>query len=223
MICLFGEKLKRNKMNYRLNNRFGNKSNNKLGFTLLEMIVSMAVIILITAVFIANYSSSNKRVDLVMTAQKLVADIHAAQNNTLGLVKYGAEVPLGGWGVHFDLNNNPRQYTVFADLNRPASNEPGQIWPADSGFMLYDEGEGDNEKGARVVNLSPGLIIDSLVVGSSTATSMANITFLPPDPKTNIFNGIITFPSLLINIKEESSGIIKTIRVNFLGLVEVIN
>lgn len=215
-------------MNYQSGEKLKpNKNRNQAGFSLIEMITSISLIVIITAIFIANYRSSNKRTDLIMTAQELVSDIHTAQNNTLGLIKYGLEVPAGGWGINFD-SANPRQYILFADLDRPASNEADQdqVWEADPGFMSYDEelGEGDIEKGARIVDLPPGIIIDSIIIGSGIATStLANVTFLPPDPKTYIFNGLATSTELRVALKDERENVIKTVRVNFLGLVEVIN
>lgn len=209
MAYLFGVKLKQNKS----------------GFTLIEMITSISLIVMITAIFVANYRTGNKRTDLIMTSQKLVADIHAAQNNTLGLVKYGDEVPAGGWGLSFSIAY-PNQYTLFADLDRPASNEPGQIWPADYGYMRYDPlTEGIVNQGARVVNLPPGIEIASISTSDTSQTGYpsANVSFLPPDPKTTIWNGYATSSILRINLREARTGTIKTIRVNFLGLVEVIN
>ncbi len=205
--------------------QFGGKlKRNKKGFTLIEMITSVSLIVIITAIFIANYRSSNKRSDLVMTAQKLVADIHAAQNNTLGLIKYGAEVPPGGWGIHFD-ENDPLKYVMFADLDRPASTDPPDIYSADAGFMSYDSTtEGDIDKGARVVELPQGISIVNLDIGgASDDSSIANVSFLPPDPKTNIFDGISTSTFLEITLKEARENKTKTVRVNFLGLVEVID
>lgn len=210
MIYQFGAKLKRNSLPA------------KPGFTLLEMITSISLIVIITAIFIANYKSSNKRTDLIMTTQEVVANLHTAQNHTLGLVKYGTEVPAGGWGVNFDLNY-PDQYIIFADLNRPASNEPGQIWEADYGYMRYDAGEGEVDLGARIIKFPPGIVLDSLTLGGVATTTMANVTFLPPDPKTNIYNGVSTSTEILIKVREQREAAIKTIRVNFLGLVEVID
>ncbi len=216
MLYHFGEKLKRS------NNGLGHDC---AGFTLLEMLTSLSIIIMITVIFIVNFHSTNKRTDLVMTAQKLVADIHLAQNNTLGLVKYGDTVPAGGWGINFD-KSKPGQYIVFADLDQPASNEPGQIWSASSGYMKYDAAiEGVISQGARVVTLPPEITISSITTGTNNPaeSTLANVTFLPPDPKTNIFNGTGTSTVVTITLKEADDRSIKTIRVNFLGLVEVID
>lgn len=203
---------------------------NKSAFTLLEMIVSMSLIVIITAVFIANYHSNNKRTDLTMTAQTLVSNIHAAQNNTLGLVKYGTEtsvVPAGGWGIHFNMASST-QYVLFADLDRPASDEPGQVWEADEGYMEYNEldGEGDIASGAKIVNLPTGIEIDSLSFedgGAVSTSDTVDITFLPPDPSTNIFDGAATSTAVNIILKDMATGALKRIRVNFLGLAEVVD
>ncbi len=215
MIYQSGEKLKPNK---------DGRPRTKAAFTLLEMLTSISLIVIITALFIANYKSSNKRTDLTMTAQKMVADIHAAQNNTLGLVKYGNEVPAGGWGLHFVVNAN--QYVLFADLNRPASNEPGQVWPAAVGYMDYDpDSEGLVDLGAREVDLPKGIAIDSIQTCDTGTCSYlgANVTFLPPDPQTNIWYGYGTSTMLRINLLDKNTGTRKTVRVNFLGLAEVID
>jgi len=183
---------------------------NKKGFTLIEMIVSISIIVMITTIFIANYRTTEKRTDLIMTAQKLVSDLHQAQNNTLGLVKYGTDVPPGGWGVYFTTNQKDR-YTVFADLD---SSGPGH--------MVMDAGEDVISYGARVAELSNNIEISAVRVGGTVKTS-GTITFLPPDPKTNIYDGSATSTTMDIELKETRNNTIKTIRVNFLGLIEVID
>lgn len=204
MAYLFGAKLKLNNMK-------------KRAFTLLEMVVSLGMIMLIMVIFIVNYRSANKRTDLTMTAQMLAADIHSAQNASLGLVKYGSlGVPAGGWGVNFSKTRNA--YTVFADLNLPNT----------SGYMAYDSlVEGDKSNGAREIFLGPDITIETIRTYSSTgfmsSTTEANITFLPPDPRTNIYNAITTATSTAIEVDLKSivDSRVKTLRVNFLGLVEV--
>lgn len=197
---------------------------NKKGFTLIEMLTSVGIIVMVTAIFLANYKTSNRRTDLVMTAQKVVADIHAAQNNALGLVNYGDSFPSGGWGVNFDISTSAgrEQYTLFADLNSPAYLETGQESSADWGYMRYDDGEGSPALGARVVTLPKGIVIDSLTTDIG-ATSLANVTFLPPDPQTNVFDGINKVKYLSIVLRDTGTQETRTVRVNFLGLAEVLD
>jgi type II secretory pathway pseudopilin PulG len=212
MICQFGMKLKLSKNPM--------KNSQKLNFfpaglTFVEMIVSVSIIAFITAIFVTNYNTTNKRTDIVMSAQALVSDIHQAQNNSLGLLKYGDEVPAGGWGIHFDkaINN---KYILFADLNAPG----------ESGYRDYSADEGDPNKGARVVSLPTQTEISALRVYSGANTNpveSASVTFLPPDPRTNIYSSGATSTALEIDIKELRGNTIKTIKVNFLGLAEVTN
>lgn len=183
----------------------------KEGFSLIELIVSLSIIIMITVLFMANFKTANKRTDLVMTAQKLVADIHLAQNNALGLVKYNAAVPGGGWGLSFDKTLST--YTLFADLDEPGN----------SGYLSYtSSSEGNINYGARETKLSTGVVISSLKV-EGTSVNNVNLTFLPPDPITNIYSGGATSTVLEIQLKEVNGTNIKTVRVNFLGLAEVID
>jgi prepilin-type N-terminal cleavage/methylation domain-containing protein len=196
---------------------------NKSGFTLLEMMTSISLIVIITAIFAANYRSNNKRTDLIMTSQTLVSNFHAAQNNTLGLIKYGDAVPAGGWGLYFDTTN-PSQYILFADLNRPASDEPGDVHAADPGFGNYDSStEGDINKGARIVSLPAGVEISSIKTDSGTTLNSASITFLPPDPRTYISASSTALDAIQVSLKDDRENTIKTVRVNFLGLIEVID
>lgn len=193
----------------------------KSGFTLIEMVVSISVIMMVTVLFIANYRTANKRTDLAMIAQDLVADLHLAQNHTLGLVKYRntteGTVPAGGWGISLDAVNN--RYTLFADLDEPAST-------AGSGYMEYDPTlEGDVNAGARVTQLPDSVQISELKTDSTFLNERVNVTFLPPDPRTNIYRvgAGATSTALEIKLQELQGNTTRTIRVNFLGLIEVID
>ncbi len=194
------------------------KNKNKKAFTLVEMITSLSLIMIISLIFIINFRQANRRTDLTMTAQSLVADLHSAQNKALGLVKYGIYgVPAGGWGLSFDKTTS--SYILFADLNSPES----------TGYMEYNsENEGTIEYGARKINLSSELEISEIISYNGTASSSlnyANVSFLPPDPRTNIFNPLTSATSsvLDIRIKEKFSDSFKTVRINFLGLMEIID
>ena len=208
MDCPFGMKTKRN--NRRLGNRW-RLGNNRPGFTLLEMVVSLSIIVMMTVIFTANYHTTNRRTDLTMAAQTLVADLHLAQNNTLGLEKYNGAVPAGGWGIHFGLNDS--KYTLFADLNAPSTAGSGTYQAPDEGQVDY---------GARVTQLANGITITNLKDMNGFQTS-DDVTFLPPDPITTINNGTATSSVLLIVLTDNQSGQTKTVSINFLGLAEVIN
>lgn len=180
----------------------------KQGYSLLELIVSISIIALLTGLFVANYHGANKRTDLTMAAQLLVTDFRYAQANALGLIKYDGEVPAGGWGLRVSSGNTERQgYTIFADGDDD---------------QVYDPGEGTENLGGREVKFSPNIYIESISLDSGE-NSVADVTFLPPDPITRIKSGTATGTVLDIRLKEQVNNTTKTVRVNFLGLVEVID
>lgn len=179
-------------------------------FTLIEMVVSVAMIALIASLFIANYHSSIRQTDLTMTAQKMVADLHAAQNNTLGLIEYNNLVPPGGWGLHFDSTQDT--YVMYAELDAPG----------DLGYMDYDSAtEGVIGYGARTMSFSSDIRIIDLY-GDIVDAQKADVTFLPPDPQTNILVGDASSTALSIVLKSLNNNTCRTVQVNFLGLVEVL-
>ncbi len=181
--------------------------------TLIEMVVSLAVVMFVTTIFIYNYRDSNKRTDLIMASQVMVSDVHRAQNNSLGLLNYGEQTPAGGWGVYFDTNT-PNSYVVFADLENPGV----------FGSQLYNaQTEGDINKGARVVELAPEIEITGIRLGLDNLRQNATVTFLPPDPRTNIYSGGSISPELYVDLTDLRNGTTKTMLVNFLGLAEIIN
>jgi len=182
-------------------------------FSLIEMTVSISIIALISAIFVANYRTGNQRTDLSMASQSLVSDLHLAQNNSLGLIKYGDDLPMGGWGIHLERASS--SYLLFAD--QPDSEAGGTA-------MTYDFGEGDINLGARITNFSPSIYIDKLQLSNGSEINVADITFLPPDPITNIKGqGVATSTAIDITLKETQSDTTKTVRVNILGLAEVID
>jgi len=180
----------------------------KSGFTLVELLVSMGIISVLTVLFLVNYHSTNQRTDLTMAAQTLVTNIRLAQANALGLVKYDGVVPAGGWGVFVtsdnSLNNN---YLIFADEN-------------DS--QKFEEGEAAINLGGNQISLPPNINIDRITFAGAEAVK-GNITFLPPDPITRLFSGYATSTSMDIRLRESINNTTKTVRINFLGLVEVID
>lgn len=181
------------------------------GLSLIEMLVSIAVVLTVASLFIANYRTANQQSDLVITSQKLVADIHFAQNNTLGLVNYGIDFPAGGWGVYFDKLTD--SYLVFADLDAPG----------EAGYREYNTGEGTIADGARLTELASNMEIYSIIDGNSQSLDQASVTFLPPDPVTNIYSDSGTSSSLTVTFRDLRSNQEKSVRVNFLGLAEVMD
>lgn len=182
------------------------RSANLMGFTLIELVVSISIIGLVTGIFLANYHSTNKQSELTMAAQRLVSDIRLAQSYSLGSKEYGGSVPSGGWGAHFDRVSSPGSYKIFADSN---------------GNKAYDSGEDDKDKGGQTVNFPAGVRVAEINAG--VLVDLVDITFLPPDPTTEIWDGAASYNTAQIKLEGETEDLTKIIAVNFFGLVEVID
>jgi len=176
------------------------KQSAKPGFTLFELLVSIFLIATISTLFFANYHSTNKRTDVIAAANNLASAYRLAQSNSLGLVKYNGSVPAGGWGVHTVASSS--NYIVFADVNDNSA---------------YDVGEALEAKGGRIINLPASVSLSNISIGTT-----ADVSFLPPNPETRIYNGVATSTSVQIDVYETINGSTKSVLVNFLGLIEVL-
>jgi len=178
--------------------------NKKNGYTLIEVLVSSAIIILISTLFLANYRGSEKKSLLNLTAQKLASDIRLAQSKSLSASSYGSVFPTGGWGIYFDKALG--EYYIFADLN---------------GDYAYNAGEGDKTSGALVVKLPENIGIDSIQYGVSlenTANNLA-IDFLPPEP--TVYISAQKYYQAKITLINQADNSTRAVLVNFFGLVDV--
>ncbi len=184
------------------------------GLTLIEMLVSLSVVMLVTTIFVYNYQDNNKRTDLIMSSQVLVSDIHRTQNNALGLKRYGEEVPSGGWGLYFDTST-PNKYIMYPVLQDPNT----------YGYSLYNPNTGvDVDKGGRIIELPRGIEISNIYFKDNYIKDKASLSFLPPDPRVNIYDSRNSSSTeLYVQLEDLRNGGTKTIFINFLGLAEVID
>ena len=171
------------------------------GFTLVELLTSIAIIALMSTMLFTNYRRAGVGIDLTSSAQQLASKIRIAQNNSLGTKKFNDLTPLGGWGVHFDSDNLRSGYILFADSN---------------GNYAFDSDEAYSTS-----TLPIRVELDTLVTGSSTVESVVDVVFSPPDPRTYI-NGNYK-DSLALTLKEDINNTSKEVRVNFLGLIDVVD
>ena len=185
---------------------------NRKAFTMVELLVSISIIVIITSLFLANYREGNKKNEINIAAHNLTSDIRRAQNNSLGLIKYAGAVPGGGWGISIDMNSDNTSYKIFADINEN---------------KRFDTGEDDAIYGGNTVFLSSGILFDFMDIanpdneGGGNNRQIINITFLPPDPITYIYDGATEYNQVYIGLASDE-GDTKQIEVNFLGLIDII-
>ena len=203
-------------------------------FTLVEMIVSIAIIALISTIFLANYRTGIRRSDLSMSTNVLAADVRLAQSYSLGLTKFNGVFPAGGWGVFFDLSY-PDRYYIFADnYDVNCNSGADQTMNASDGANHGCNRNSQNEL-SRTVMLPASVRITGLqIVGVDNSYSnppQLAVTFVPPRPQTMICqvsgNGNQTAVSCPGNTNKATITLTNTqdnttmqLYVNSLGLID---
>lgn len=200
------------------------------GFTLTEIMVVTAIIVLLSLIIFPNYASRRKYHTLQRSASKLAQDIRRAQEMAMSARDFGKPgdpktASKGGYGVYLNITDSEK-YILFADCNKNcgydavngagdcASSQGQTVYagcvPEEVGFNVYPEKFGADiefEKGVEISILSPIDAEDSL-----------NITFTPPDPTTRV-NGLTSnnaqitlrlkaYPDTTITINVVPTGLI---------------
>lgn len=194
-----------------------NHGNGK-GFTIIELIVVIAIIVTISAVVLADYRSGNDQLALQRSAHKLAQDLRRAQEMAMSSAEVGGSVPPGVGIVLHRIFENGTQYRMYADNNGNNRfdnlEEFGEPIPLERGVYIKEI--------RRETGMMP-----------NPDSHWGSINFRPPDPVVNIF---ICVPQVVPCTGENFSGepwirIIlalrsdpnqtKTVRVNNIGLIYV--
>ena len=181
-------------------------SQNAIGFTLMETIVSMAIFAILLTLVFANFRQSEKQDDLSQSAVELAGNLRKVQNLGMSgqVTKYcktGSEeklnhacinhsecgdngkcdfgVPKGGYGIHFDQEGELKNYTLFIDL---------------SGDLKYDTNEVEDDvlPGGKDYQLKGKVVVLDYDLrcafqvpsswGCPAASDNLDVLFMPPKP-----------------------------------------
>lgn len=181
-------------------------SKNRLkGFTIIELLVVLAIFALIVSVSLANYNTNNRQSKLKMSLQNFSANIRLAQSYAMGSkdfydVNFGqAVVPKGGWGVFLD-KTRPWEYKIITDLD-----EDHQFKKDIDGIY-------------KTLNFEDSIEIEEIIENDSNSVDKAIIFFQPPDPQTFI-NGLNS-NNIKIYLKDKVANTSSAVSINFFGLIE---
>jgi type II secretory pathway pseudopilin PulG len=186
-----------------------NRKKNGAGFTLVEVLVVIFIMMLISGIMIANYHQFGAQFALQRSANKLALDIRRAEEMAMSAKEFHGMVPPGGYGVYIKLEGLPGEeiahgYTIFADCNKNFAYDDPSVTPC-NGYpeILFSEN----------VLLETGIVICGVC-----SENISTIVYTPPDPKVTITPSpclTCSSPILLRN----TYGQTKTVRVNYAGLI----
>ncbi len=94
-----------------------NKCYNERAFTLIELMVVIAISVLIGGALFVNLRAGGRSMDLNSSAEKLAGVIKQAQMMALSGKQIDSIRPAGGYGVYFDVSTDPDSYKIFANTN----------------------------------------------------------------------------------------------------------
>jgi len=134
---------------------FWYSSKTEAGFTLIEMIVALAIVVIIMSVIVIDYSTSRFKLALSRSAQKLSLDLHRVETDSLTTREFKSSGVPYGWGIHF-YGVDSTNYTIFADLDNNK---------ARAGGGAEDLATFNFESGVKVLS-----------------ANITDVVFIPPDP-----------------------------------------
>jgi len=198
------------------------------GFTIVELMVVIAIIVTISAIVLIDYRSGNDQLALQRSAHKLAQDLRIAQEMAMSSAEVNGVVPHG--------------IGILMAIDGPSSGGPpataGPLPVSTSTYHIYADNNGDNKFNpstdsiVREIDLSENRVFISeiSVTGVTGTIHRAYVFFVPPDPDTRIFNRRAamtannTDPGTGIRITlalESDPSITRVIVVNQAGLIYV--
>jgi len=176
----------------------------KGGFTLIELVVTIAIVALISGITLFNYHTFSGGVVLENLAYEVALAVRQAQFFGINVKETGGSFQ-SGYGVYFDIDN-PGQFVLFADINNDHS--------YDSDDIVVD-----------LYKMTRGLSIQKLCVDSDCSSSQKlSITFIRPDPNAiiKVENNSIEYSEAEIYVGSPDSDVPnKIITVGVAGLISV--
>ncbi|MBI4414918.1 MAG: type II secretion system protein [Candidatus Kerfeldbacteria bacterium] len=198
-------------------------SNGTKGFTISEVIVSVAIVALLSAIVIANFKRGSYSDDLRHSSQLLMGNLRRMQNLAMIGQAVSNTVPKGGYGVFIPFYATPAPasqqtplYILFADVFRDFS-PCRQLTDADLPDSSYDCADYPVEGG--YVGLKPGVVINRIKVGSTFLTpsvdtgnpTKVDIGFRPPKP-IPVVDGV-TGETIAIELQQTKTSTYRTVTI----------
>jgi prepilin-type N-terminal cleavage/methylation domain-containing protein len=173
------------------------------GFTLIELITTIAITALLSGLFIAYSSGGRERLTLYREQARLLSVIYRAKS--LSIETYAEPNVPCAFGVNLDILNN--RYRLFRDID-PAC-------PTANRYYVYD--------GMDEVLLDEDYSLPTgftLSVRDSGGVPVSNLTFVPPDPNVYLSNatGVSTSSQATIDLKSPNGSTL-SLRVNEFGQI----
>ncbi|MCD6271009.1 prepilin-type N-terminal cleavage/methylation domain-containing protein [bacterium] len=177
------------------------------GFTLVELLIAIAIITILASVSFVGYGQRQKEIALQKEANILVSKIEEVKEMAISARYFHNDLPTGGFGVYFNISS-PNSYIIFADCDGDRSYDT-------TGSPCFDPIHSTNyPEFVERVSFDHGVYIKTL-------PAPVSITFKPPSPDVAIKTSSGLLDELTIKLGVTGSFKEKDIHFNSAGLVYV--
>lgn len=192
------------------------------GYTLIELVVSIGILMLVTVGFLFNSSTLRNGFSATQAAQKISLTFRLAENRSIVAAAQSYSGPGSfpdGYGVYFDKVNMPRCYVLFSDTG--ATKNGRYDGPADCSL---------GGEGVEIFTFSEQLAIGDVVsfdsAGVSTSLTQLSVLFRRPDPTLEVWvNSPLVVSAqnhFAVRLNAFDNSFIRTIHVWSTGQISVV-
>lgn len=156
------------------------------GFTLIELMVVMAIIGVVSSIVISNQGSFNKSIILANAAYDVALSLRSVESYGVG-GRVAGNITNAGYGMHFQ-SASPESFILFADIAGGASCA-GEKPDCKIGDHMYTSG---SDQFMQTYTLGNGVTISRLCAYSGiscSAVSSLDIVFTRPNPEAFVTDG----------------------------------
>jgi prepilin-type N-terminal cleavage/methylation domain-containing protein len=193
-----------------------------LGFTLVEMLVSISIFAIITAVVLIRNNEFNSGILFSNLVYEIALSIREMQ--TYGITVRASDTGTfqfqNGYGVYFNKISFPNSFLQFTDIRPLSGIDPSGMYeslPTDEKLFKF--------------NLKPGNLIYKLCdmsTNSCSHVSDLSITYMRPEPNAKIVTSgnpgsPLTKASIIIKSPGDTDAVYKCIFVTSVGQISVQN
>lgn len=169
------------------------------GFTLIEILVTVAIMAILMTIAANGFNRSNSKQNLKAAADMLASDIQATALSALNSEQYQLQTP-GGWGIYMGLTTG--SYIVYADFDND---------------KVYDENEM-----FKTVTLTKNIVISEICFSACDTVNNSldfNIVDAVPSYATTLITNITG--DLEVTLRDNITNVTMVVSVNPFGGVSV--
>lgn len=192
-----------------------------VGFTIMELTVTISLIVLMVTLSGVSYRRANKRTELILATQQAASNFRLAQTYAASAKEVKNNPAFNIWGIYLD-KNNAQKVTMFVDENKNGWYEESEKYKE---ILLPTQ-----------VKLSKFFYKQGVVDRQEISNNQISVTFVPPDPKVRMclsttgcgsYNWTTqtgvwseSWDDFYVVLVDEINQSTKDINVNFFGLID---